>query len=146
MLLPYLDYATPTMADTLGESLQGLLDGRLSPKAFTGLWKRIMPTSRQRVDLAGRRSSVSGSASHAKRSIAPYLYILPAFLVYGAFLHPLGRAVHLSLFNWDGLTLATFVGLDNYTDIINDARLRAAFGHAPLRSFFTQSSRCASAW
>jgi hypothetical protein len=35
VLLPYLDYATPTMADTLGESLQGLLDGRLSPKAFT---------------------------------------------------------------------------------------------------------------
>ena len=34
VLLPYLDYATPTMADTLGESLQGLLDGRLSPKAF----------------------------------------------------------------------------------------------------------------
>lgn len=96
-----------------------------------------MPTSRQRVDLAGRRSSVSGSASHAKRSIAPYLYILPAFLVYGAFLlYPLGRAVHLSLFNWDGLTLATFVGLDNYTDIINDARLRAAFGHALVFVFF----------
>ncbi|WP_090955490.1 extracellular solute-binding protein [Arthrobacter sp. ov118] len=35
VLLPYLDYATPTMADTLGESLQGLLDGRLAPKEFT---------------------------------------------------------------------------------------------------------------
>jgi raffinose/stachyose/melibiose transport system substrate-binding protein len=35
VLLPYLDYATPTMADTLGESLQGLLDGRLSPQKFT---------------------------------------------------------------------------------------------------------------
>ncbi len=35
VLLPYLDYATPTMADTLGESLQGLLDGRLTPEAFT---------------------------------------------------------------------------------------------------------------
>jgi len=96
-----------------------------------------MPTSRQRVDLAGRRRSVSGSDSHVKRSIAPYLYILPAFLVYGAFLlYPLGRAVHLSLFNWDGLTLATFVGFDNYTDIINDARLRAAFGHALVFVFF----------
>lgn len=35
VLLPYLDYATPTMADTLGEALQGLIDGRLAPKEFT---------------------------------------------------------------------------------------------------------------
>ncbi|WP_098406282.1 ABC transporter substrate-binding protein [Paramicrobacterium agarici] len=35
VLLPYLDYATPTMADTLGSSLQGLLDGRTSPEEFT---------------------------------------------------------------------------------------------------------------
>ena len=35
VLLPYLDYATPTMSETLGESLQGLLDGRLAPKEFT---------------------------------------------------------------------------------------------------------------
>ncbi|WP_150307932.1 ABC transporter substrate-binding protein [Planctomonas psychrotolerans] len=34
-LLPYLDYATPTMGDTLGEALQGLLDGRLSPEQVT---------------------------------------------------------------------------------------------------------------
>lgn len=33
-LLPYLDYATPTMGDTLGEALQGLIDGRLSPEEF----------------------------------------------------------------------------------------------------------------
>jgi ABC-type glycerol-3-phosphate transport system substrate-binding protein len=35
VMLPYLDYATPTMGDTLGDSLQGLLDGRLDAKAFT---------------------------------------------------------------------------------------------------------------
>lgn len=34
-LLPYLDYATPTMADTMGEALQGVLDGRVSPQEFT---------------------------------------------------------------------------------------------------------------
>ena len=60
-----------------------------------------------------------------------YLYILPAFLVYGAFLlYPLLRAVHLSLFDWDGITLAEFVGFQNYADIVSDAGLRAAFGHA----------------
>lgn len=35
VLLPYLDYATPTFADTLGESLQKLLDGKMTPKQFT---------------------------------------------------------------------------------------------------------------
>lgn len=34
-VLPYLDYATPTFGETLGQSLQGLLDGRLSPEEFT---------------------------------------------------------------------------------------------------------------
>lgn len=35
VLLPYLDYATPTFADTLGEALQQLLDGKVTPKEFT---------------------------------------------------------------------------------------------------------------
>jgi raffinose/stachyose/melibiose transport system substrate-binding protein len=34
-LLPYLDYATPTFGDTLGQALQDLIDGRADPEAFT---------------------------------------------------------------------------------------------------------------
>lgn len=34
-LLPYLDYATPTFGDTLGQSLQDLIDGRVDAEAFT---------------------------------------------------------------------------------------------------------------
>ncbi|SCL34794.1 carbohydrate ABC transporter substrate-binding protein, CUT1 family [Micromonospora rhizosphaerae] len=33
-LLPYLDYATPTMADTLGAALQDLIAKRISPQQF----------------------------------------------------------------------------------------------------------------
>ena len=33
-LLPYLDYATPTFADTIGQALQELLDGRTTPEEF----------------------------------------------------------------------------------------------------------------
>lgn len=98
-----------------------------------------MPSSPAQADItttaAGR-----GGRSRAGRGGAwyvPYLFILPAFLVYAAFmLYPLGRAAHLSLFDWNGLTLATFVGLDNYTDIFSDDRLRAAFGHALVFIFF----------
>ncbi|MDN3310855.1 extracellular solute-binding protein [Microbacterium oryzae] len=34
-VLPYLDYATPTFADTLGQALQDLIDGRVTPAEFT---------------------------------------------------------------------------------------------------------------
>ncbi len=84
----------------------------------------------------GGRSSSRYSARQGRR-ITPYLYILPAFLVYGVFmLYPLARSVHLSLFDWDGLTLATYVGFDNYVDVLNDERLRAAFGNALTFVFF----------
>ncbi|WP_336205256.1 carbohydrate ABC transporter permease [Nonomuraea sp. LPB2021202275-12-8] len=60
-----------------------------------------------------------------------YLYLLPAFAVYAAFLlYPIGRAVQLSLYDWDGLSLGRWVGLDNYLAIVSDEGLRAAFGHA----------------
>lgn len=36
-LLPYLDYATPTFSDTLGDALQGLIAGQLSAAEFTEL-------------------------------------------------------------------------------------------------------------
>lgn len=35
-LVPYLDYATPTMADTLGAALQDLLAGKATPEQFLG--------------------------------------------------------------------------------------------------------------
>jgi raffinose/stachyose/melibiose transport system permease protein len=72
-----------------------------------------------------RRGRLGPSPWHA------LAYVAPALVVYAAFvLYPLGRAVHLSLFDWDGLTLATFVGLGNYVEVLTDADLRAAFGHA----------------
>ncbi|MDF2090742.1 sugar ABC transporter permease [Knoellia sp. 3-2P3] len=66
-----------------------------------------------------------------------YLYLLPAFLVYAAFLlYPLGRAVQISFYDWNGNTLATWAGLDNYAEVVTDPALRAAFGHALVLVFF----------
>ena len=66
-----------------------------------------------------------------------YLYLLPAFLVYAAFLlYPLGRSIQISLYDWDGNTLATWAGLDNYADVVTDPALRASFGHALVLVFF----------
>lgn len=69
--------------------------------------------------------------------LTPYFFLAPAFVVYAVFLlYPLGRAAQISLYDWDGLTLATFVGLDNYVDVFTDARLRDAFGNALVLIFF----------
>ncbi len=60
-----------------------------------------------------------------------YLYLLPALAIYAAFvLAPLGHTVWLSLHQWDGLTPATWVGLDNYREIVDDGELRSAFEHS----------------
>jgi len=67
----------------------------------------------------------------------PYGFLLPAFALYAAFmLFPIARAVQLSVYEWDGLTVGTFVGLDNYAAVVTDPRLREAFGHALILIVF----------
>lgn len=63
--------------------------------------------------------------------LVAYLYLLPAFVVYAAFLLvPLGRAVNISFFEWDGLSPGTWAGIDNYVKVFTSERLRGAFVHA----------------
>ncbi|AJZ83793.1 MULTISPECIES: carbohydrate ABC transporter permease [unclassified Streptomyces] len=66
-----------------------------------------------------------------------YVYILPALIVYAAFLlYPFGQSVWLSSQHWDGLTVATPAGFDNYRALFSDASLRAPFLHALLLLVF----------
>ena len=58
-------------------------------------------------------------------------------LVYAAFLlYPLVRSIQISFYDWDGLTLGTWVGLDNYVKVVQDEGLRAAFTHALVLMLF----------
>ncbi|GAA0659339.1 sugar ABC transporter permease [Streptomyces samsunensis] len=66
-----------------------------------------------------------------------YLYILPALIVYAVFLlYPFGQSVWLSFVHWDGLTVATPAGFDNYRALFSDPSLRAPFLHALLLLVF----------
>lgn len=66
-----------------------------------------------------------------------WLYLAPAMVLYAAFLlYPIGRTLQLSLYEWDGISLATFVGFENYANVFADGDLRAAFGHAFVLMFF----------
>lgn len=56
----------------------------------------------------------------ARRRALPYLFILPALLLFAAFkLYPIAASFRLSLYRSTGGT-ETFAGLDNYTRLIDD--------------------------
>jgi raffinose/stachyose/melibiose transport system permease protein len=86
--------------------------------------------------VAAAARGVTGAGGAAGRPpgeprLVGYLYVLPAFAVFACFvLYPLGKAAWISLWNWDGLTVATWAGFSNYTDVFTDEELRAAFLHA----------------
>lgn len=89
--------------------------------------------------MADGTTTVGRSASRrsARSAWVPWAYLAPALLLYGVFLlFPLVRAAQFSFFEWDGLGASTFVGFDNYVEIIFDERLREAFWHALVLVFF----------
>ncbi|HTE60293.1 MAG TPA: sugar ABC transporter permease [Solirubrobacteraceae bacterium] len=97
------------------------------------------PASISPPALAGAEAApdwpLGGTRSDARPPGEPrrvgYLYLLPAFAVFAAFvLVPLGHAFWLSLWEWDGVSPGTWVGLDNYSDVVSDPALRRAFMHA----------------
>jgi raffinose/stachyose/melibiose transport system permease protein len=65
------------------------------------------------------------------------VYIAPALLLYGAFLlYPLARAAQFSLFSWDTISPAVFVGLGNYAEMFRRRELLASFGHSGVLIVF----------
>lgn len=66
-----------------------------------------------------------------RNRITPYLYLLPALLVYGTFLlYPVARTAQFSFFEWSGFGPSTFVGIDNYAALAGDSAFLAAISHA----------------
>jgi raffinose/stachyose/melibiose transport system permease protein len=77
------------------------------------------------------RAARRPAGSPGEPRLVGYLYVAPALVVFALFmLAPLAYAVQLSFFEWDGLGLGTWVGLDNYVAVFSDPELRAPFVHA----------------
>jgi raffinose/stachyose/melibiose transport system permease protein len=62
------------------------------------------------------------------RKLSPWLFALPALVVYAVFLcWPAAQSLWLSFTSWDGLSAERpFVGLDNYVRIVEDRTARLA--------------------
>jgi len=86
--------------------------------------------------VAAAERRVRTRAPGEPRRVA-YLYLAPALLFYLVFAFgPLLYTAWLSFFDWDGLTVGTWVGLDNYEKVLNDPDIRASFVHSAVLILF----------
>jgi raffinose/stachyose/melibiose transport system permease protein len=89
------------------------------------------------VIVGGRRSRRRAESLPGEARRIGYLYVAPAFLLYAAFnLVPLLQGANDSLYNWDGITPGTWVGLGNYSDFFTDPAIRAGYVHVIVLMFF----------
>ncbi|WP_405502906.1 carbohydrate ABC transporter permease [Streptomyces niveus] len=77
--------------------------------------------------------------SHRRGAMRGYVYVLPALAVYVLFaVLPALHTAYLSLFDWDGVTLGSWVGLDNYREVFrNPVLLRSLVNALALVVFFS---------
>lgn len=80
---------------------------------------------------ASRRSALGWLAKPSRReAISGYLFILPTFIGYTAFVvGPILAAIGLSFTKYDLLSAPKYVGLANYRILIHDTRLHTIYGN-----------------
>lgn len=96
----------------------------------------MRPLSPESEALAGEPVLVAGSPAASRRRTGPawepYLYLLPGVFVFTLFVVvPIVAAVGLSLTAWNGVSwdTATFVGLENYIQALEEPRFWTALWH-----------------
>jgi raffinose/stachyose/melibiose transport system permease protein len=88
------------------------------------------PARHERAGAPVTERPVRMRAPGEPRRVA-YLYLAPAFVFYLLFAFgPLVYTTWLSFFDWDGLTVGEWVGLENYDKLLSDPDLRESFVHA----------------
>ncbi|WIY25652.1 carbohydrate ABC transporter permease [Parasedimentitalea psychrophila] len=65
--------------------------------------------------------SASRASRFNQRSLAPVLFLAPAILFFMFYvIFPIFQSMQISLYDWDGLGDKTFVGIDNYVELMDD--------------------------
>ena len=96
-------------------------------------------TSTRRREGLLAASRFSPSAWFRREPVVGWLLVLPALLVYALFvLGPLLLTIQYSLYRWDGIGLATWVGLSNYITVLTvPDLLETIFNAFRLAVFFS---------
>lgn len=104
----------------VGDPTAGTASSRDVPPEGIALWDRQRPAA-----LPGERPWVG------------YVYVLPALLLYVAFvIVPIGASAVLSLFRWDGENSPVWVGFSNYRLVFTDQVLRSSLIHPAILLIF----------
>ncbi|MGW5560883.1 carbohydrate ABC transporter permease [Micromonospora sp. NPDC003944] len=82
-----------------------------------------------------RRARPTPTRAHrfrwARAAGTGWLYVLPALVMYAVFvLRPLVLTLQYSLYDWNGIGVARWVGLDNYLTVFTDGDLLKIIGNA----------------
>ena len=94
--------------------------------------------------VGAARADGRATAERRVRTRAPgeprhvaYMYIAPAIAFYLLFAFgPLLYTTWLSFFDWNGLTVGEWAGLDNYREVLSDESIRSSFVHSLVLIFF----------
>ncbi len=86
---------------------------------------------------ASTRPSRTGRPVRQGRDWVGFLYLIPAFAFFGIFvLYPIVISIQTSLYNYDGITQATWAGFGNYLTVFSDPDLTTALEHSLLLLIF----------
>ncbi|MET7371855.1 carbohydrate ABC transporter permease [Micromonospora arida] len=82
-----------------------------------------------------RRARPTPTRAHrfrwARAAGTGWLYVLPALVMYAVFvLRPLVLTLQYSLYDWNGIGVARWVGIDNYLTVFTDSDLLKIIGNA----------------
>lgn len=69
----------------------------------------------------------SGWWKRNQRTLMPWLFLMPGILLFAIYvLWPIMSSISISLYQWDGLSPATYVGLENYIELMDDEEFYTA--------------------
>ncbi|MEV4764915.1 sugar ABC transporter permease [Micromonospora chokoriensis] len=100
------------------------------------------PTERDdQVSSADRPARPTPTRAHrlrwARAAGTGWLYVLPALVMYAVFvLRPLVLTFQYSLYDWNGIGVARWAGLDNYVTVFTDSDLLKIIGNAVVLIVF----------
>ncbi|WP_375430595.1 carbohydrate ABC transporter permease [uncultured Friedmanniella sp.] len=91
-----------------------------------------------RTDTVVRPTATTGPPPRRRRrSWVGWLYVAPALALYGfVVLVPSLQSINYSLYRWDGVTAAVFVGAQNYLAFFTDPELVESIGHIGVLVMF----------
>lgn len=89
--------------------------------------------------LGAPRAGLAKRRKARRSSLVGWLFLAPAFAFYAVFvLYPLAMAIQYSFYDWNGISVATPVGFDNYVRVFTDPKLLTSVGNSFfLIIFFT---------